>query len=205
MIFEKLIAKRRSVYHLSPKLPIPPEQVAALTEDALKHCPTAFNSQSGRIALLFGNAHQKLWQRTAEALRRITKPEQFAKTEVKINSFAAGAGSVLFFIDDEITKSLQKNFPLYAANFPVWAEQAQGMLQYMVWTLLAEHKIGASLQHYNPLIDDAVHHDFEIPANWRLTAQMPFGGIAHKPDIKTFLPVENRFKVFGLKTAENTD
>lgn len=199
MIFEKLIAKRRSVYQLSAELPISPAQVAALAENALKHCPTAFNSQSGRLVLLFGDAHQTLWQLTAEALRRVTTPEQFAKTEAKIKSFAAGAGSVLFFIDDDVTKSLQKNFPLYAANFPVWAEQAQGMLQYMVWTLLAEHKIGASLQHYNPLIDDAVHHDFQIPANWRLTAQMPFGGIAHKPGIKTFLPLENRFKIFGLE------
>ena len=31
---------------------------------------------------------------------------------------------------------------------------AAGMLQLAVWTALAEKGLGASLQHYNPLIDD---------------------------------------------------
>ena len=35
----------------------------------------------------------------------------------------------LYFIDDEVTEGLQKKYPLYAENFPIWAEQANGMLQ----------------------------------------------------------------------------
>lgn len=198
MTFEELITRRRSVYALSSELPMPADKISELISLALLQCPTAFNAQSGRIILLFGDENQKLWQLTKDALQKIVPPEQFAKTEEKLNSFAAGAGSVLFFIDDETTSEQQQQFPLYAANFPVWAEQAQGILQYIVWTLLAEHNIGASLQHYNPLIDNAVRQTFEHPASWRLTAQMPFGAIAAPAAPKTFLPIEERLKIFGV-------
>lgn len=199
MTFEDLISKRRSIYHLSATLPISETAVAELVKNAVLQSPTAFNSQSGRVVLLFGDDNQKLWQLTADALQKVTTAEQFVKTRAKIDSFAAGAGSVLFFIDDAVTQDLQQKFPSYAANFPVWAEQAEGMLQYIVWSLLAEHNIGASLQHYNPLIDEAVRRTFDIPPTWRLTAQMPFGGIAQKADAKTYLPIEQRLKIFGLR------
>ena len=50
------------------------------------------------------------------------------------------------------------------------------MLQLAVWTVLRELKVGASLQHYNPVIDDKVKDLFNIPSQYRLVAQMPFGG-----------------------------
>ena len=34
---------------------------------------------------------------------------------------------------------------------------------------------GASLQHYNPLIDEAVAKQWHINPNWKLIAEMPFG------------------------------
>ncbi|WP_235899137.1 hypothetical protein [Suipraeoptans intestinalis] len=36
--------------------------------------------------------------------------------------------------------------------------------------------IGASLQHYNPVIDDMVRERYKLPKTYRLVAQMPFGG-----------------------------
>ena len=149
------------------------------------------------MALLLGSAHQTLWKITLAALRPLVPPEKFAATQAKIQDFAAGAGTVLFFIDDNVTADFQKRFPLYRDHFSIWAEQAQGMLQYIVWTLLAEHRIGASLQHYNPLIDAKVNRLFHLPSNWRLSAQMPFGKIAAPAEPKTFLPIENRLKIFA--------
>ena len=69
-------------------------------------------------------------------------------------------------------KNLQDSFPLYADNFPVWSEQATGLTQANVWTALAQENIGANLQHYNPVIDEAVAAEWSIPANWNLRAQM---------------------------------
>ncbi len=195
--FEELITKRRSIYHLGNKIPMPITKIEKLIKSAIKYCPTPFNSQSGRIALLFDNANKKLWHLTEQQLQKVTPPEKFSATQQKTASFAAGIGTVLFFIDDTITQDLQKKFPLYADKFSIWAEQAQGMLQYIVWTLLAEHHIGASLQHYNPLIDNDVKQSFQIPNSWRLTAQMPFGSIELPADEKTFIPLEQRIKIFN--------
>ena len=36
-------------------------------------------------------------------------------------------------------------------------------------------RFGASLQHYNPLIDEAVAKQWHINPNWKLIAEMPFG------------------------------
>ena len=49
------------------------------------------------------------------------------------------------------------------------------MHQLAVWTMLEDAGFGASLQHYNPLIDKEVRERWDLPAAWRLFAQMPFG------------------------------
>ena len=46
-------------------------------------------------------------------------------------------------------------FPV-CRQFPIWSEQASGIVQFAVWTALAEAGISASLQDYNPVVDDAV-------------------------------------------------
>ena len=58
--------------------------------------------------------------------------------------------------------------------------------------------MGANLQHYNPVIDEAVARTWNIPASWQLRAQLVFGGIAAPAGEKTFAPVEDRLKVYGL-------
>ena len=55
------------------------------------------------------------------------------------------------------------------------------MLQFMIWSALAEKNIGASLQHYNPLIDNIIKKEFKINPEWKFVAQMPFGGIIETP------------------------
>lgn len=70
------------------------------------------------------------------------------------------------------------------------------MLQFAVWTLLELEGLGASLQHYNPLIDEAVKAEWNMPEGWRLIAQMPFGNPTAEPGEKDFQPIEERVKVF---------
>lgn len=50
-------------------------------------------------------------------LRERVPAEKFAPTEAKINSFAAGYGTILYFDDEGITETFASNFPTYAANF----------------------------------------------------------------------------------------
>ena len=151
--------------------------------------------QSARVVLLLGDKHGALWQIVRDSLRALVPPENFAATEEKINSFAAAYGTILYLDDTVATRSLQERFPAYAANFPVWAEQANGMLQFAIWTALAEADIGASLQHYNPLIDEAVKTKFNLPNSWKIIAQMPFGTSVGEDVEKTYLPLAERFIV----------
>ena len=192
------IATRRSVYALNRELPLPPGEIVATIEHALRHAPSAFNSQSTRLLVLFGAEHEKLWDLTADALRAVVPAEAFAPTAEKIAGFRAAAGTVLFFEDRNIIKGLQERFPSYADTFPGSADQAGAMLQYALWTTFATQRIGANLQHYNPVIDQAVAEQWQIPASWTLRAQLVFGGIAAPAADKQFAPVEGRFKVHGL-------
>ena len=197
MEFTDLIIRRRSIYNLSASMPITQSDIISLTEQALLQCPTPFNSQAGRIFLLFNQEHHKLWEHTLAVLTSVTPPENFARTQAKIASFSAGAGTILYFIDTEVVAAQQKQSPLYADKFPIWAEQAAGILEYIMWDLLAERGVGASLQHYNPLIDDRVRQTFPHPQFWKLNAQMPFGGIAAPAEEKSYLPLNQRLKIFG--------
>ncbi len=194
--FYEAVKDRRTYYGIDKKIPVSDERVQEIIKDAVLHTPSAFNSQSARVVLLLEANHDKLWSITKDALSKVVPPENFSATEQKINSFRSGYGTVLFFEDNSVIESLQQQFALYKDNFPVWAEQSNGMLQYVIWTSLEIEGIGASLQHYNPLIDDAVRAEWKIPLNWRLVAQMPFGKPTASPDEKQFQPIESRLKVF---------
>ncbi len=193
--YYEALQQRRTQYAISGQSPVPDEQIIERVEYAVKHSPSAFNSQSARAVILFGENHQTLWSKTLDILQKIVPPEAFSSTEEKIRSFAAGHGSVLFFDDTAVTEGLMQAFPLYKDNFPVWAQQANGMLQHAVWTSLTLEGLGASLQHYNPLIDDAVKEAFGLPQQWKLIAQMPFGTPTAPLSPKEFLPVQDRVRV----------
>jgi predicted oxidoreductase (fatty acid repression mutant protein) len=70
------------------------------------------------------------------------------------------------------------------------------MLQFVVWTSLELEGLGASLQHYNPLIDEEVRAKWNLPSTWKLIAQMPFGKPTGAPGEKEFQPLDTRMKVF---------
>ena len=194
--FLKSISRRRSIYNLGNKLPISDSELIKEMEDAVRNTPSAFNSQSARVVLLLKDNHQKLWNIVKETLKRSIPAEKFAPTEAKINSFAAAYGTILYFEEEKTIQKLQQDFPLYKENFPVWDQQANGMLQFVIWTMLAEQNIGASLQHYNPLIDDEVKKTWSLPQSWKLIAQMPFGSMTAPAGDKTFLPIEERLRIF---------
>ncbi|MGP9685851.1 MULTISPECIES: nitroreductase family protein [unclassified Halomonas] len=193
----EIFKKRRSQYVIGKDIAISQDDTAALIKEAVKQAPTSFNSQSSRAVILFNEQHEKFWQIVMETLRKIVPADSFEPTEQKVSSFAAGAGTVLFFEDQEVIKGLQEKFPLYADNFPVWSEHATGIAQFAVWTALSQADIGASLQHYNPIIDDAVFDAWDLPASWTLRAQMPFGSNEAPFGEKTFMDDEQRFRVFS--------
>jgi len=195
--FLEALKQRRTQYALGRNVPASKTELTALIQDAIKHSPSSFNSQSSRAVILFGAESEKVWQIAIDEVRKVAPAEGFDKTEAKLKSFAAGVGTVLFYEDQDVVRSLQEKFALYADNFPVWSEQAGGMAQLSTWAALANAGVGASLQHYNPLIDAAVAAQWNIPASWKLRAQMPFGSNEAPFGDKAFMDDAERFRVIG--------
>ncbi|WIV12381.1 nitroreductase family protein [Proteiniborus sp. MB09-C3] len=195
--FLTAVADRRTFYGISKEAVVSDDRIKEIIEHAVKHTPSAFNSQSTRIVLLLGNHHDRLWDITKEALRKVVPAERFSSTEEKINSFKSGYGTILFFEDNSIIESLQQQFASYKDNFPIWSQQSNGMHQFVIWTALEAEGFGASLQHYNELIETDVKKEWSIADNWKLIAQMPFGKPTSQPGEKQFNTLEERIKIFG--------
>ncbi|KAI8960559.1 Nitroreductase [Daldinia sp. FL1419] len=195
--FLDLIKNRRTYYALNKELPISKERIQEIVKQAIFEVPSSFNSQSNRVVVLFGADHDKLWDITSEILKTIVPAEAWEHTAQRMNGFKAGAGTVLFFEDQEVVHKMQADYSLYSDKFPIWALQSDAMIQFAIWTAFTAEGLGANLQHYNPLIDAKVASEWGIPDHWQLNAQLVFGGRAGEPGPKSQLPIEERLKVFG--------
>ena len=180
---------RRSQYSLTKKLPVSRETVEETIRSVTALVPDAFNCRSARVVVAFGEKHDEFWKRVDEALSGKISPE-------KMDGFKNGAGTILYFYDQDVTRGLQEKFPRYADRFPLWAREANGMLQISIWTALRDLGIGANLQHYNPVIDNMVREMFGVPESWLLIGQMPFGAIAGPASDKAGEDIDLRVKVF---------
>jgi len=196
--FLELAKQRRTIYDLGRNVSFTQDELTTLIKHTIMQAPSSFNNQTTRAVILFGDSHEKLWDIVINRLKSEVPDEAaFAKTSAKVNAFKAAFGTILYFTETKTVTEFENNFPLYAANFQDWSEQAQGNAQYAVWTALAENGIGANLQHYNPLIDDDVRAAFNIPASWRLRAEMDFGSIETPAGDKDHLADDELFKVFN--------
>ena len=195
--FLNSIKARRTIYAIGKNVTVDQAKIEETIREAVKQSPSAFNSQTSRVVTLYGESHTNFWNIVRETLRKIVPAEAFEGTNQKIDSFSAGFGTALFYEDQDVVKGLQEQFALYADNFPVWSEHSSAIAQFATWTALSEIGIGASLQHYNPIVDAEVAETYDIPANWKLRAQLVFGSIEAPAGDKPFMDGAARFKTFN--------
>ena len=69
--FYSAIEDRRSIYAISKEQVVSDEKIQEVIYHAVKHTPSAFNSQSARVVVLLGEQHDKLWDITKETLRKL--------------------------------------------------------------------------------------------------------------------------------------
>src|SRR4051812_28611890 len=100
------IRKRRTQYSLGRSLALTLSQVVELIQEAVRHAPSSFNSQSSRVVILLGAQSDCFWNIVKETLRKVSASDTFARTEKKMAGFAAGAGTVLFFEDQNVVRQL---------------------------------------------------------------------------------------------------
>ena len=190
--FTDLQTKRRSIYALGKDVELSNQELIDTIQEAVLNTPTAFNSQTSRVVILLDEESDAFWNEIAYSeLEEVTPAEAFEATKERLAGFAQAKGTILFYEDQDVVKDLQE-------QFPIWSEQGHGIALYATWLALAEKNIGMNVQHYNPLVDAQLAEKYDIPANWKLRAQAPFGQIvapAGDKDIQT----EGRFKVFGDK------
>jgi predicted oxidoreductase (fatty acid repression mutant protein) len=189
------IKNRRSIYAISKDSPLNEAEIQQLINEIVEVAPSAFNSQSSRLVVLFGDKHQKFWDLVETELRKHVPEAHFAPTKSKLDSFAAGFGTILYFDEETVTHEYAEKFKTYAEHFTSWAAQSSAILQFAIWTALEDAGLGASVQHYNPLVDEVAKAEFGLPTSWKLIAQMPFGGKVAEAGEKTSIPVEERVRV----------
>ena len=192
--YQEAVRNRRSIYKLGREIPVLQTEIIATVERMTKEIPTPFNMQSARIVVTMLDHHENVWDITRSALQSIDKlsPE----TDAKIDGFSDAYGTILFFESSNMIKAMQDQFPTYRDNFPGWAMQANGMLQFAIWTALEDLGLGVNIQHYNPLIDEDIRKIFDLPDSWDLVAQMVFGEKLEDPAPVPKIPTGSRVKIF---------
>lgn len=194
--FLNTMKKRRSQYGLNKEVELSDIQIEELIRSATLHTPSAFNMQSSRVVVLYNEHHNTLWDIVKEELRLIVPADKFQGTSDRIDSYKAAYATILFFEDESVSRGFANKFPDFKDNFSLWGQQSNGMLQFAIWNLLSEADLGATLQHYNPLIDKKVASTWNIPADWKLVAQMPFGHIIGDVKDKTFIEIDELMKIY---------
>ncbi|GAB7341396.1 hypothetical protein MBLNU457_7649t1 [Dothideomycetes sp. NU457] len=177
--FTDAVVSRRSIYMLDKNLPISDTRVKELVNTAMKHVPSAFDSQTTRLVVLLHGDHDQFWDFVWEALLPHLKDEDKKKaSRGRIDGFRGAYGTILFYESDPAVKKAQDTYVAYADKLPQWSEHTSAMHQYVLWTGLEAEGCGANLQHYNPLVDAKVQQHWGITTEWELKAQLVFGGRA---------------------------
>jgi predicted oxidoreductase (fatty acid repression mutant protein) len=213
MSFSKATHNRRSTRSLQASSPVPDVAIITQAEKAILCVPSAFNSQTTRMTILFGANHKKLWSITASIFRAKLGEVRFNAPSAgrpslkdKVARFMDAYGTILFWDDLAGVKKLKETSPdIYRDKIEEWAQQSNGMHQYYMWTALGALGLGVNLQHYNPLIDDEAKKSWDVRETWALKAQMVFGapveGVETGERVQT-LPVKERLQIFGAESDQ---
>jgi hypothetical protein len=198
MPYIDIMKLRRSQYDLTTVSALERKTLLERLATVIEQTPTGFNSQSSRLVVLFDKRHDEFWDLVLQGIAKEigNNTPAFEKSRQKIAGMKRSAGTILFFEDEDVNAELKNKFALYAKNIEVWSEQAQGMLQLAVWTMLAEAGMGASLQHYNELVAPKIQAQLGLAPSWRLVAQMPFGIPNGVLAPKEKIPGAERIKTF---------
>ena len=185
MAYSDILRTRRSIYILNDQLPISQQVVTDRVKEAISLSPTAFMMQDVHAIVITGDNHHKLWDKIVhDTLQKIVPPEPFKRTEIKLQTFSKGAGTILLFRDLAAVEQMKQDYATYANEMDSWSWQDVGITMVNIWNSLAETGVGANIQHYNPLIDDEVKATWNVPAGYQLVGQMVYGGIVSRPGDK---------------------
>ena len=124
--FLEAVKARRTFYGLSKDIVVPADRIKEIVGEAVNHTPSAFNSQSSRVVVLFGEQSDKLWSITKESLRQIVPAESFAATEERINRIRERLWYDLVFRRSSRRERLARTICVLCRQFPDLVEPVLG-------------------------------------------------------------------------------
>ncbi|SOC42284.1 nitroreductase family protein [Salinicoccus kekensis] len=193
--FLDLVEKRRTVYALGTDSEYSKEDIENRIREVVKQVPTAFNSQTTRVVVLFDEANDKFWDHIYDVQKNVLEGEMWDMMSGVMTGAKKGIGTVLFFEDKEAVEVM----PAQGARQEAYKQNNNANAQYAVWLALAEMDLGASLQHFNvgyeQGFDKGTKEMFNLPESYEMLAQMPFGSVEQEIGEKEHIDTDVQVKV----------
>lgn len=195
--FTDLIAKRRSTYVIGKNTDLSHEEIVTRIRETAKDVPTANNSQTTRLVVVFGEENIKLWDYIMEVQKEVMPAPMWEMMSGIMAAAKNGIGTVLFFED---TVAVEKGI---GANerAEVYKQHNDANSQYAIWLALTDLGLGANLQHMNigfkQGFDKGIKEMLHLPDSFEMVAQMPFGSIELAPQPKEYIDTEEQVRVIG--------
>ena len=194
--FKDLAAKRRSIYHIGKNTDHSSKEIVDALKAVLKDVPTAFNSQTSRIVIAFGDKHQALWDEIYQVQEGVLEGDMWEQMSGVIQGAKEGLGTILFFEDlNEV-----ENMPANPERSIAYKENNSANHQYAAWLTLAELDLGATLQHFNigyeQGFDKSIRQMFDLPDSYAMLAQMPFGSVETPAGDKDYIDQDEKVRVY---------
>lgn len=195
--FLELVKNRRTQYAIGNNTELTNEAIAERITEIVRDVPTASNSQTTRIAIIFGEENVKLWDHILDVQKDVLQGEMWDMMSGVMEGAKGGVGTVLFFEDLDAVEAM----PTSPLRVEVYKQNNNANAQYAVWLGLTDLGLGGSLQHmnvgYEQGFDKSVKELLGLPERWELQAQMPFGSIEGENAPKEYIADSDRVVVLG--------
>lgn len=192
-----LVEKRRTQYAIGNNTNLTNEEIAEQITEIVKDVPTAFNSQTTRVAIVFGDKNIELWDHILDVQKDVLEGEMWDMMSGVMEGAKQGVGTVLFFEDLDAVDEM----PAKGQRGEAYKQNNNANAQYATWLALTEMGLGGSLQHmnvgYEQGFDRSVKELLGLPERWEMQAQMPFGSIEGETDEKEYIADDERVRVIG--------
>lgn len=192
-----LVETRRTQYAIGNNTDLSNEEIAERLTEIVKDVPTAFNSQTSRIAIVFGEDNVKLWDHILDVQKDVLQGEMWDMMSGVMEGAKNGVGTVLFFEDLDAVEQM----PVNGDRGEAYKQNNNANTQYATWLGLTELGLGGSLQHFNvgyeQGFDKSVKELLDLPERWELQAQLPFGSIEGENGEKEYIADNERVRIIG--------
>lgn len=193
----ELVKNRRSQYAIGNNTDLTNEEIAERITEIVRDVPTASNSQTTRIAIVFGEENVKLWDHILDVQKDVMPEEMWGMMSGVMEGAKGGVGTILFFEDLDAVEKM----PTSPARVEVYKQNNNANAQYATWLALTDLGLGGSLQHmnvgYEQGFDKSVKELLDLPERWEMQAQMPFGSIEGENEPKEYIADSERVVVIG--------